>query len=229
MTSNVFEFGSLHFLQLVGTAMGTSAACMWATLYYACHEKRRIYPNYNTQLFYYKRFRDDIFAIWVGDDAAWNRLHINLNDFGILSWEIDELQTSVNFLDVTISITERGQLETRTYQKPMNLYLYLPPASCHPPGCIKGTIFGLVYNYFAQNTHRHDFVHFVALLFSRLIERGWTAAYLRPLFLAACKRAESRAKDPPPPADAPAGRKKDLFIHLQYHRADISRGLVRQL
>ena len=37
MENNIFEFGSLHFLQLLGTAMGTSAACMWATLYFAYH------------------------------------------------------------------------------------------------------------------------------------------------------------------------------------------------
>ena len=32
MNNNVFVFGDLYFLQLVGTAMGTSSACMWATL-----------------------------------------------------------------------------------------------------------------------------------------------------------------------------------------------------
>ena len=32
MTNNLFEWGSLYFLQLLGTTMGTSAAAMWATL-----------------------------------------------------------------------------------------------------------------------------------------------------------------------------------------------------
>ena len=30
MRNNLFEWGDMHFLQLLGTAMGTSAACMWA-------------------------------------------------------------------------------------------------------------------------------------------------------------------------------------------------------
>jgi hypothetical protein len=37
MRNNIFQFGDLYFLQLIGTAMGTSAAVMWATLYFAYH------------------------------------------------------------------------------------------------------------------------------------------------------------------------------------------------
>ena len=35
MRNNIFEWGDLYFLQLLGTAMGTSSACMWATIYFA--------------------------------------------------------------------------------------------------------------------------------------------------------------------------------------------------
>ena len=54
----------------------------------------------------------------------------------------------------------------------MNLYLYLPPTSAHPPGCIKGPTFGMVGQFYAHNTHRHNFVHFTKLLFVRLLNRG---------------------------------------------------------
>ncbi|KAL7554905.1 hypothetical protein ACHAWF_018453 [Thalassiosira exigua] len=33
-TNNIFDFGSLHFLQLIGTVMVTAAAVMWATFYF---------------------------------------------------------------------------------------------------------------------------------------------------------------------------------------------------
>ncbi|KAL7554543.1 hypothetical protein ACHAWF_017999 [Thalassiosira exigua] len=36
--NNIFEWGDLYFLQLLGTAIGTSATCMWATLYYCVHK-----------------------------------------------------------------------------------------------------------------------------------------------------------------------------------------------
>lgn len=38
MSRNVFQFDDLYYLQKIGTAMGTSAACMYATLYQALYE-----------------------------------------------------------------------------------------------------------------------------------------------------------------------------------------------
>ena len=46
MRNNLFESGDMYFLQLLDTAMGTSAACMWATIYYAVHESNKLIPTY---------------------------------------------------------------------------------------------------------------------------------------------------------------------------------------
>ena len=50
MTNNIFEWGDLYFLQLLGTAMGTSAAVMWATLYFAYHEEHTLIPMHSHNL-----------------------------------------------------------------------------------------------------------------------------------------------------------------------------------
>ena len=38
MKFNVFTFGNRFFIQTNGTAMGTNAACMYATIYYSYHK-----------------------------------------------------------------------------------------------------------------------------------------------------------------------------------------------
>ena len=45
MRNNHFIFGDLNFLQLMGTAMGQSAACIWATIYYGYHEVKNCCPR----------------------------------------------------------------------------------------------------------------------------------------------------------------------------------------
>ena len=50
MRNNHFEFGDLNILQLLGTAMGTSSACMWATIYYSVNESETLIPKFKPQL-----------------------------------------------------------------------------------------------------------------------------------------------------------------------------------
>ena len=230
MCNNIFEWGDLCFKQLLGTAMGTSAAVMWATLYYAIHEQTTILPKHGHNLLYYKRFIDDIFGIWIGNsDDQWHEFCNDIDNFGVLTWDIKDqtLSRSVNFLDLTLTI-EGSRIVSRTYQKNLNLYLYLPPASAHPPGVLKGLIFGLIRRYHAQNTHREDYHRMVRLLYHRLLERGWNSLQISPIIQGICRTLSRQPHTPdPPPARESEG--KQLFIHLTYHPNDISRQRIRTL
>ena len=232
MRNNIFEWGNLYFLQLLGTAMGTSAAVMWATLYYGYHEVHTLIPKYGQYLLYFKRFIDDIKGIWLmpaeNGMEKWTEFCNDINDFGILTWDISELSKSVDFLDLTITINN-GRIETKTYQKAMNLYLYLPPASAHPQSCIKGTVYGLIRRYYVQNTHRKDYIHFVVLLYRRLLERGWERDFIYNLIIEVTNKIESRSAQQSTTTDESEEDEARLFIHLQYHPNDIPRKMIRQL
>jgi len=54
MRNNLFEWGDMHFLQLLGTVMGASAACMWVTIYFACHGSMTLIPKYSRYLLIFK-------------------------------------------------------------------------------------------------------------------------------------------------------------------------------
>ena len=108
--------------------------------------------------------------------------------------------------------------------------VYLPPTSAQPTGCIKGTVYGLIGRYYAQNTYRKDYLYVVSMLYQHLLERGWERQYIRQLILDATTSIEARgpkgSKSSSPSADDTSDR---LFFHLQYHPDDISRKRIQEL
>ena len=225
MKFNVFEFGPTIFQQLCGTAMGTPVACMYATIYYCYHEICVLLRKYLRHLLLCKRLIDDGCGIWHdrGDPEAWFRFCHDVNNFvgGKLQWIIEERSREVNFLDINIKINDLNCIETRTYQKPMNLYLYITQNSAHPRGVMKGMIFGELKRYHRQNTRREDYLAMVRLLFTRLRARGWGTDQLREWFVAAARKIESGQQRPKKDNAPPKDR---LFLHLKYH----PRGVLRQ-
>ena len=117
MRNNVFEWGDMYFLQLLGTEMGTSAAVMWATIYFAYHEVHQLIPVHGVHLFYFKRFIDNIFGVWICNVTAdWQAFCDNANNFRVLTWDIEANPPShsVNFLDLTLNI-EAQNIVTETF------------------------------------------------------------------------------------------------------------------
>ncbi|MFO0446862.1 MAG: hypothetical protein ACK51L_04250, partial [bacterium] len=73
MKNNIFSFENTTWLQLSGTAMGTPAACAYATISFGQYENTCILPNFNRHLLYYKRYIDDIFGVWIPPDSQQER------------------------------------------------------------------------------------------------------------------------------------------------------------
>ncbi|KAL7529891.1 hypothetical protein ACHAWF_003149 [Thalassiosira exigua] len=87
----------------------------------------------------------------------------------------------------------------------MNLYQFIPPQSAHPPGMIKGIIFGLMMNYFL----------------------GWDRATIKDHILFADNKLRHSPLSAATPE--PISNKNRLFIHLEYHPNDIPRKKVCEL
>jgi hypothetical protein len=180
MKNNLVQFGDTYWLQLNGTAMGVSPSCVYATLYFASHEQRILlkYP----ELSFYKRYIDDIIGIWIPsfihDEQRWISFQNDMNNYGSLRWEFSERTLTVNFLDLTLQITTCGKIISKIYEKPENLYLYLPSNSCHPFSNLKGLIHGMVYRTIRLTTTVRDQSTELQNLVRRLTTRGYNQDFL---------------------------------------------------
>lgn len=246
MKSNVFQLDDTYWLQLIGTAMGTSMACLLATIYYSYHEETNLLPTYQQQplmahkppaLLLYGRLIDDSVQIW---DMAHIPTHMKLNfnhtiatamAFGKLQWEVEKPSRKVNFLDLTITLEPGGSITTETFVKPTNLHLYIDPTSAHSKGVLKSLIFGNVMRYWKQNTHQSSFISTTRDFFRHLLNRGYTTEVLVPLFEEAGSAIENGLKklaSTATPTKQPAESRHRLFLHWDFHPRDISRKAIRQ-
>jgi hypothetical protein len=234
MENNIFQFGDTFWQQKRGCAMGTSSAVNYACLYVGLLEVTRLLPRYQSQLKFFRRFIDDSIGVWVdqpNDPLAWKSFFRCLNNWGSLKWTCDGHVNKLIFLDLEISILPNQKLHYRSYQKPMNLYLYIPPGSAHPSNMIYGLVYGRLRAYRLQNTDTKDYIQMSILLARRLCTRGYPLQTLLPIFQKASDRL--LASDPrqilhrvtpnEPPTDTTPST-NPLIFHLSYH----PRGLTCQ-
>jgi hypothetical protein len=136
---------------------------------------------------------------------------------------IEDPTLSTNFLDLTLTISE-SKVITKTFQKDLNLYLYFPASSAHPPSCLKGLITGEMRRYWIQN-NLSDFETMLSKFIQRLYERGHNIQNLIPILRNAAASLDS-------PTTTKNGRNNDdnaLYLHWPYHPHGIQRMKLRQL
>ena len=261
MRNNIFQFDDTYWHQIDGTAMGTSTACSYATIYYAFHEHTYLLFRHlkdfkppptiqahaeseNTQRFnsqallMYGRLIDDTIQLW---DMAALPVHMRQNftevlskemEFGTLEWEVEEPTRTTNFLDLTVKLEPNGGFKTKTYVKPMNLHLYIPPESAHPKGVLKSLIFGNLIRYHNQNSKESDFINITKEFYQHLKRRGHKDESLIPLFMEAAhcinERAQRKREGLPMSNNTSAVSDYRTFIHWEYHPRGIDRRDIRQ-
>jgi len=231
MRNNIFRFGDTFWKQLTGTAMGTPPATMYATLYYAIHEMNSLCPRFESSLCLYKRYIDDIFGLWlidedpVKDEQNWLEFQRSLA-YGKLTWEVTNRETSVNFMDLTISIdaSKKSPINSRIYEKPLNLYLYLPPHSAHPPGVLRGLITGMTNRIYRLTTTKSDQLNSLRSLHRRLLLRGYSHTMIGPMLTEAVKHVEDRLRTAP----AEGTHNPRLFLHMPFHPRDPASNVLQR-
>jgi len=111
--------------------------------------------------------------------TTWTNFKNTLNQWGRLEWLTEEPSKQTNFLNLTIHL-QQNKITTSTYQKELNLYLYIPPLSAHPSSCFKGLINGEIFKYWTQNSP-DNFVNLLSKFIERLVQGGHSIEKLAPL------------------------------------------------
>ena len=120
----------------------------------------------------------------------------------------------------------------------MNLYQYLSPRSNHPPGMIKGIIYGLLKTYKNQNTHTEDYLYVVIKLFNCHAARGWNRTVLKRMILEINSKLERKlllshcstlAVTRSPHTQNILSSPNRLFIHMENSKNDMPKKALRSI
>jgi hypothetical protein len=223
MNNSIMKFNNSYFQQLTGTAMGTPPAPPYATLYFYLHEKE-VLPRYNQYLEYYNRYIDDAILLWKthlpGADTAWTQLQTDFDAFGKLRWDFSSLSESVVFLDLRISLSpNKDRIITTLYEKDLNLYLYIPPNSLHPPGGLRSFIIGNTKRIMERCSDPSEILPNLRNMKLRLVHRGYDArnvdTLIRQTLLNENYNNNNNIIDPT--QQQPEPEPKLIFLHKIYY------------
>jgi len=104
-----------------------------------------------------------------------------------LQWTFEDPCSDAVFLDLRDTVQE-GVIKTQLYEKELNLYLYIPATSCHPPSILKIIIFGAVHRAKVLNSSTSNILPCILKTFQRLLAQGYSVDTLKPLFKEATRK-----------------------------------------
>lgn len=188
LKNSFLQFNNKYYQQINGTAMGTPMAPTYANIFmFSLEEQLREQRNNKYFPNFYQRYIDDIFLIW---ENSLTELHLfclefnNLNSSIKVNWNIS--QHNMNFLDLKIvkgvKFDTYGILDTKMFQKSMNLFLYLPFNSFHPIENKIGFITGELKRFIRSNSDIKDYISDRNKFFWRLKARGYPHKFLVDTF-----------------------------------------------
>lgn len=210
LKNNVVEVQGRYYLQEYGGAMGTNCLPPAAQLYLAVQWEGplqlQLGPTFPEFL---RRFLDDGFFVFEGSEQELLALFSSLNSLlPNIRITYTYSQHQVEFLDLVVykgpswPVTTGSNtvpLLTRTHQKALNRYLYIPYHSFHPPGTFTSFIYAELLRFVQTNSDEVWYTCMVRKFRARLLRRGYPPALIDRL-ARRVDYAERRAAFLSPPA-----------------------------
>ena len=137
----MFEFYKKYFIQTSGTAIGIKLAPGYANLF-LCIFERNMLNKYPIKPSIWLRYVDDILMIWNDSEDKFMDFLAYINTVNpAIQFTYAHSFKSVNFLDVSVTLTNDGTITTDLYTKTTDTHQYLHMNICHPNHAKKAIAF----------------------------------------------------------------------------------------
>ena len=175
LLNNFCTFNSKTYLQIKGTDMGTPVAPSYANIFLYGIECDVIAKH---KPVYYKRYIDDIFAIFHSKIIAKCFVHTFNNIVPSIKLEAITIGRKGIMLDLEIELTYNANtnldiIQHTLFQKPANIYQYIPLLSNHRPTIFLNFIKQEINRFNINCTNINDFNICKTLFLHRLLARGY--------------------------------------------------------
>lgn len=169
---NYVKYNNQLFYQFRGIEMGNAASVAVANVT-VFQEIKNIFMG-KSEIVFNKRFLDDILMIvdneTINDMDSWLR---NLFNHRYLKFTHEYSNSSVNFLDVTISLDKDNNLCTTIFSKPMSRHLYLHSHSNHPTHLKNSLFYSQGLRVIRICSSKEDCMNNLLCLFEKFKMRGY--------------------------------------------------------
>ena len=224
---NYFDFNGEHFLQTMGTAMGTGFAPNYANIYMVYFEQKALSkaPN-NLQPLIWKRFIDDIFFIWTHGGTALQGFYDYLNTIHpTIKFEISHSIQEIDFLDTTIFFKHGTKLESTLFVKSIDTCSLLHATSFHPDSCKSSVIYSQALRYCSIITDHTKLKEQLDILKENLLRRGYQLSEMHKNFRKATQYSQSELLNR---SNFPETKKQILPFITHYNNTNIQiSGILR--
>jgi len=113
---------------------------------------------------------------------------------------------------------------TGLYEKSLQLFLYIPASSAHPPGILPGVVYGTLFRIQTLCSDQSDRAQRTTAFYKRLLARGYQPSVLDPLFAKAIARAQQYEG----PSEPTPNQRDAFYYHVRYHPSDPGPHLIQQ-
>ena len=150
---STFKFIDTHIHQILGTSMDTRMTPPYANLFMG-KEEHTIILIFLHLIYFWKRFIDDIFFIFLGSHSQLESLMTFINTISpTINYTFSYSEQIATFLDVKIFLSETRQLKTKLHRKSNNCISLFHFHSHHSLSCKEGIIYfqALRYNNISED------------------------------------------------------------------------------